>query len=70
MVQQMPERNKVNWPVRTCREAVWSNGQAYSCEVPDLHEGPCMSLSVQSSVQRRTAWETAQKEIPGEDVSA
>jgi hypothetical protein len=34
---------------------------AYTCELPDLHKGPCVSLSVKDSVTRREAWERAQK---------
>lgn len=69
MVEQMPERNKANWPQRTCREAVWGSMQAYACELPDMHHGPCASLSVVASGQRRAAWETQQK-TAGEDTSA
>lgn len=49
---------KAEFPQRTCREPVWGQ-QAYSCELPDIHPGPCASFSVQSSVERRDAWEQA-----------
>lgn len=52
---------KAVWPERSCRDAVWGKHQAYPCEIPDLHKGPCVSLSVQDSVKRREAWEEAQK---------
>ena len=52
---------KAVWPERSCREAVWGRHLAYTCELPDLHRGPCVSLSVQDSVQRREAWESAQE---------
>lgn len=60
---------KVEWPERSCRDAVWGPMQAYSCELPDLHQGPCANQSVVASIQRREAWETSQ-ETAGEDVSA
>jgi len=53
---------KTEWPQRTCRDAVWGPHQAYTCELPDLHLGPCVSLSVRASVQRREAWEKGQQE--------
>lgn len=47
-----------DYPQRSCREPVWSqHGMAYSCELPDLHLGPCASMSVQASVKRRDTWE-------------
>lgn len=49
---------KAEFPQRTCREAVWGV-QAYACELPDMHPGPCASYSVQDSVTRREAWEEA-----------
>lgn len=55
------EIQKVQWPGRSCREPVWGQFQAYLCELPDLHTGPCVSLSVKDSVTRREAWEKAQK---------
>lgn len=48
---------KAEFPQRTCREPVWGEVQAYSCELPDLHPGPCASYSVKDSVERRNAWE-------------
>lgn len=46
------------YPQRRCRESVWSTlGLAYPCELPNLHVGPCASLSVQHTVQVRDAWE-------------
>lgn len=53
---------KVEWPQRTCRDAVWGKYQAYACELPDLHLGPCVSQSVADSLTRREAWEKAQQE--------
>lgn len=49
---------KAEFPQRTCREPVWGL-QAYSCELPDIHPGPCASLSVRASLERRRAWEEA-----------
>ena len=69
MVEQMPERKKTGWPERSCREAVWGEWQAYACELPDMHNGPCMNLSVRASIQRRESWET-QGQTAGEDMSA
>lgn len=51
--------NKAAFPQRTCREPVAGSYQNYSCELPDLHPGPCASFSVVSSVERRDAWEAA-----------
>lgn len=46
------------YPQRSCREAVYNDhSMAYSCELPDLHPGPCASQSVKASVSRRDAWE-------------
>jgi hypothetical protein len=55
------EAQKAEWPQRSCRDAVWGKYQAHACELPDLHQGPCMSYSVKDSVTRRKAWERAQK---------
>jgi hypothetical protein len=52
---------RVQWPERTCREPVWSVYMAYGCELSDIHRGPCASNSVAASLQRREAWEEAQK---------
>ena len=60
------EIKKAEWPERSCREPVWGRYQSYACELPDLHRGPCVSLSVQDSVQRREIWEDQQK---GQDGS-
>ena len=49
----------VEFPGRKCREAVWNDLIAYSCELPDLHPGPCASTSLASSVTRRDEWEQA-----------
>ncbi len=57
------EIQKAVWPERSCREPVWGRYTAYTCELPDLHRGPCVSLSVQDSVKRREVWE-AQQEAP------
>ena len=45
------------YPQRSCRMPVHGEHQDYSCEVPDLHPGPCASLSDPASVARRDAWE-------------
>ena len=48
------------YPERRCREAVFNDaGMAYSCEVVDLHPGPCASFSVLASVERREQYEKA-----------
>lgn len=48
------------YPVKACREAVWNDvGLAYTCELPNLHMGPCASQSVARSVKARDAWEEA-----------
>lgn len=60
---------KAVFPERSCRDHVWGEHQAYACELPDLHAGPCVSLSVRASIQRREAWETAQEQTAGEEVS-
>ena len=52
---------KAEWPQRSCRDAVWGQHLAYTCELPDLHKGPCVSLSVKDSVTRREMWEKAQE---------
>lgn len=50
--------DKAEFPTRQCKEAVWNEvSNAYPCELPDLHPGPCASFSVASTVQRRDAWE-------------
>jgi len=54
------EIQKVEWPERTCREPVHGRYQAYACELPDLHKGPCVSLSVRDSITRREMWEHQQ----------
>jgi len=59
------EIRKAQWPERSCREPVWGRYQSYACELPDLHKGPCVSLSVQDSVQRREIWEDQQKAPEG-----
>lgn len=59
------EIQKAQWPERSCREPVWGRYQSYACELPDLHRGPCVSLSVKDSVQRREVWEDQQKAQDG-----
>lgn len=61
------EFEKVTYPQRSCRDAVWGDYMAHSCEMPDLHDGPCVSLSVRASIQRREAWEAERKNTAGED---
>lgn len=62
---------KAEFPQRTCREPVWGV-QAYACELPDIHPGPCASFSVKSSVERRDAWEADnpgwKKDIGSSDI--
>ncbi len=53
------EIKRQEWPNRTCRDAVWGAYSAYTCELSDLHEGPCASQSVKESLQHREAWENA-----------
>lgn len=48
-----------DFPERKCRESVWNDLIAYSCELPDLHGGPCASTSFTPSVTRRDEWEKA-----------
>lgn len=55
------EFRRVEWPERTCREPVHGRYSSYTCELPDLHQGPCVSFSVRDSVQRRDIWEDQQK---------
>lgn len=51
------------YPQRKCRDGIWNDmGIAYTCELPDLHRGPCATFSVKASVQRRDRWE---EEHPG-----
>jgi hypothetical protein len=56
------EITRVEWPGRTCRDAVWGKYVAHTCELPDLHEGPCASMSVADSLRRREVWEKARLE--------
>lgn len=69
-MEERPPARQVPGLVRSCREPVWGEHQAYNCELPDLHDGPCMNLSVKASIQRRDAWEDAKKQTAGEDASA
>jgi hypothetical protein len=51
---------KRQYPQAQCKEVVWSrqgSGQAYPCELPNWHPGPCGSFSVPQSVEARDAWE-------------
>lgn len=49
---------KPEYPQRTCREAVWGeHGQAYGCELPDIHPGPHASQSSLASLKLRQGWE-------------
>lgn len=45
------------YPQRTCREPVAGKYQMYTCEVAELHQGPCASLSSPASVAARDRWE-------------
>lgn len=48
---------EVQWPARKCRETIWKGDIALSCEVIDLHPGPCATFGDQGSLERREAWE-------------
>jgi hypothetical protein len=61
---------KATYPQRSCRDHVWGEFQAHLCELPELHEGPCVSWSVRESLQRRRQWETDQEPTAGEDKTA
>ena len=50
---------KAEYPQRTCRRPVQGDHQNYSCELFDLHAGPCASYSVPRTVEARDAWEKA-----------
>lgn len=45
------------YPERTCREPVSGEYLVYSCELAELHPGPCASYSAKASVTAREAWE-------------
>jgi hypothetical protein len=46
------------YPQKACREAVYNDhGMGYTCELPEVHPGPCASFSVRRSVEQRDAWE-------------
>jgi hypothetical protein len=47
----------VEWPERKCREVIYKGDQPYTCEVVDLHPGPCASFSHRETVERRDKWE-------------
>jgi hypothetical protein len=69
------EIKKAEWPERSCREPVHGRYQAYACEMPDLHKGPCVSLSVRDSITRREMWEAreaaeAPQTLPDNDSEA
>lgn len=48
---------RIEWPARKCRETIWKGDTAYSCEVAELHPGPCASFSDAESHSRRDEWE-------------
>lgn len=49
---------KAEYPQRMCKQPVWGvNDAAYHCELPDLHPGPCASLSAKQTVEARDQWE-------------
>jgi hypothetical protein len=50
------------YPQRKCRIPVAGEWNDYPCEVREYHPGPCASLSVKASIQRREKWE---EENPG-----
>lgn len=49
----------VEWPARKCRQTIWKGDTAYSCEVVDLHPGPCATFSDTDGMTRRDEWEKA-----------
>lgn len=49
----------VEWPARKCRQTIWRGDTALSCEVIELHPGPCATFSDQASHERRDEWEKA-----------
>ena len=49
---------EAQYPEKKCKEPVWSpQGQAYLCELVDLHPGPHASLSLPQTVSTRDQWE-------------
>lgn len=60
------------YPMRTCREPIFDEfGAGHSCELPDLHRGPCVTLSSRATLQRHKAWMAANPEqvnTQGEDL--
>lgn len=54
---------KASYPERSCRDHVHGDYVSYTCELPELHKGPCVSWTVRASLQRRQAWENAQKPV-------
>lgn len=51
---------RAEYPQRTCREPVAGTYQMYTCEIAELHKGPCASLSSPASVAARDRWEKSQ----------
>ena len=52
------------YPKRKCREAVFNDhGMAYTCELANLHTGPCASMSVARTVVARDRWEAANPDL-------
>jgi hypothetical protein len=47
------------YPERKCRLPVAGPVQDYPCEVREYHAGPCATLSVRTSTERRDTWEAA-----------
>lgn len=55
------------YPLKKCREAVWNDfGMAHTCELVNLHNGPCASTSVARTVKARDAWEEAHPDLVGQ----
>lgn len=59
---EWPELWNVVFPDRKCREPVWNDVIAHSCDLLDLHKGPCASQASHQSIQRRHQWHKQQEE--------
>ncbi len=55
------------YPAKTCREPLFSaRGTGCTCELPNMHTGPCASFSASDSVQRRDLWEAENPDQAGQ----
>ena len=58
---------RAEYPQKTCREPLFgASGIGYTCELPNLHTGPCATFSDTGSVQRRDAWEASNPTLAGQ----